>query len=270
MDTEREEARRQRVSFDARTRPVCPAGLRPGKPADDAERGCRGDQALAGCGAALSQHAGEARLCRQAPQTIPAAPGSHEFRLRLSRLHEPGRDRAAPSAGCAGRDGRQLLTRGAERLRHSLSSSMSRRTAWCASPPASARGSPPMQPHSEGPCSPSKAKTCARTISTPASCTLTEHTVTSKAELRRVLNEVRKIGYAATQDELDYGLVSLAVPILDESGRALAAINCSTSTSRVSKEELVRTRLPVLQNAARHIESALRRQPYLLRSVHPG
>jgi IclR family pca regulon transcriptional regulator len=104
-------------------------------------------------------------------------------------------------------------------------------------------------------------------------CTLvpfTEHTVTSKQDFRRVLAEVRKQGYAATQDELDYGLVSLAVPILDESGRSLAAINCSTSTSRAKKEELVRTRLPVLQNAARHIELALRRQPYLLRSVHPA
>lgn len=97
----------------------------------------------------------------------------------------------------------------------------------------------------------------------------TEHTVTSRAELRKLLHDVRKAGYAATQDELDYGLVSLAVPILDESGRSLAAINCSTSTSRVGKDELVRTRLPILMNATRMIERALRGQPYLLRSVHP-
>jgi IclR family pca regulon transcriptional regulator len=98
----------------------------------------------------------------------------------------------------------------------------------------------------------------------------TEHTVTSKTELKRIFGEVRKSGYAAIQDELDYGLISLAVPIVDDSGRSLAAINCSTSTSRVNRDELIRTRLPVLRNAARFIESALRRQPYLLRSVHPG
>jgi IclR family pca regulon transcriptional regulator len=98
---------------------------------------------------------------------------------------------------------------------------------------------------------------------------LTEYTVTSRAELRRLFSEVRKSGFAATQDELDYGLISLAVPILDEHGRSLAAINCSTSTSRVGKEDLIRTRLPILRNAAHTIESALRRQPYLLRSVHP-
>lgn len=97
----------------------------------------------------------------------------------------------------------------------------------------------------------------------------TEHTVTSRADLRKLLHEVRKVGYAATQDELDYGLVSLAVPILDENGRSLAAINCSTSTSRVGRDELIKTRLPILMNATRMIEQALRRQPYLLRSVHP-
>jgi IclR family pca regulon transcriptional regulator len=98
----------------------------------------------------------------------------------------------------------------------------------------------------------------------------TEHTVTAKNELRKILDETRRSSYATIKDELDYGLISIAVPILDDSGRAMAAINCSTSTSRVGKEELIRTRLPVLRNAARFIESALRRQPYLLRSVHPG
>jgi IclR family pca regulon transcriptional regulator len=97
----------------------------------------------------------------------------------------------------------------------------------------------------------------------------TENTVTGRAELRRLFGEVRRTGYAATQDELDYGLISIALPILDDSGRSLAAINCSTSTSRVGLEELVRTRLPLLHDAARSIELALRRHPFLLRSVHP-
>jgi IclR family pca regulon transcriptional regulator len=98
----------------------------------------------------------------------------------------------------------------------------------------------------------------------------TEHTVKSKRELLLILSEVKKSEYAVIQDELDYGLISISVPILDENGRALAAINCSTSTSRVSKEELVRTRLPMLRNAARFIETGLHRQPYLLRSVRNG
>ena len=69
----------------------------------------------------------------------------------------------------------------------------------------------------------------------------TEHTVASKRELLPILSQVKKTEYAVIQDELDYGLIAISVPILDENGRALAAINCSTSTSRVGKEELVRT-----------------------------
>ena len=49
----------------------------------------------------------------------------------------------------------------------------------------------------------------------------------------------------------------------------MAAINCSTSTSRVGKDELIRTRLPDSAQRRAHIETALRRQPFLLRSVHP-
>jgi IclR family pca regulon transcriptional regulator len=109
----------------------------------------------------------------------------------------------------------------------------------------------------------------AHYLATAALKPFTEHTVTSKPELKRLLGEARKTGYAAIQDELDYGLVSVAVPILDDTGRSMAAINCSTSTSRARRDELIKTRLPVLRNAARFIQSALRRQPYLLRSVHP-
>jgi IclR family pca regulon transcriptional regulator len=96
----------------------------------------------------------------------------------------------------------------------------------------------------------------------------TAHTVTTRNELSEVLARARANGYAATQDELDYGLISIATPILDADGRAVAAINCSTSTSRVTMEELIASRLPVLRNASRHIEGALRRQPFLLRSIH--
>jgi len=97
----------------------------------------------------------------------------------------------------------------------------------------------------------------------------TAHTVTTREGLAAVLERVRADGFAATKDELDYGLISIATPILDGSGRAVAAINCSTSTSRVTMEELVESRLPALRNAGRHIEGALRRQTFLLRSIHP-
>ena len=98
---------------------------------------------------------------------------------------------------------------------------------------------------------------------------LTEHTITSKAELKKRLRQARTNGYDSAQDELDYGIVSVAVPVFDRDRQIAAAINCSTSTTRISRDELVETRLPLLRRAAREIEEALRRWPFLSHSLRP-
>ncbi len=96
---------------------------------------------------------------------------------------------------------------------------------------------------------------------------LTTKTVTSKAELGRILAQIRKVGYAAIQDELDYGIVSVAVPVFGPDGEILAAINCSTATTRVTRDTMVKTRLPELKQAAKRIEVELRRYPILVHSI---
>lgn len=96
---------------------------------------------------------------------------------------------------------------------------------------------------------------------------LTEHTVTDAQLLRDRLKLVRERGYDSALDELDYGIVSVAVPIFDKDRQAIAAINCSTSTTRISQDELVRTRVPILRRAASEIEAALRNWPALLHSL---
>jgi IclR family pca regulon transcriptional regulator len=96
---------------------------------------------------------------------------------------------------------------------------------------------------------------------------LTEHTVTSKDRLRKLLRQARADGYASAQDELDYGIVSVSVPVFGPDGTLAAGINCSTSTTRVSREDLVATRLPPLRRAAHEIEAALRRWPFLSHSL---
>jgi IclR family pca regulon transcriptional regulator len=98
---------------------------------------------------------------------------------------------------------------------------------------------------------------------------LTEHSITSAKLLRKRLRETRSRGYESAQDELDYGIVSVAVPIFDADRQIAAAINCSTSTTRISREELVKTRLPLLESAAREIEDALRRWPFLAHALRP-
>lgn len=96
---------------------------------------------------------------------------------------------------------------------------------------------------------------------------LTDKTVTSIPALRKILHQVRKQGYASIQDELDYGIVSVAVPVRGDDGTVVAAINCSTATSRVKETEMVRTRLPLLRRATAAIEQELRRHPVLLHSI---
>jgi IclR family pca regulon transcriptional regulator len=95
----------------------------------------------------------------------------------------------------------------------------------------------------------------------------TEKTVTSKSALRNILASVRDERCAAIEDELDYGVVSVAVPIFNSDNQVIAAVNCSTSTARADKNEMTTTRLPVLREAARSIEIELRRYPMLAHSM---
>lgn len=96
----------------------------------------------------------------------------------------------------------------------------------------------------------------------------TERTVTSRAALEARLHDARANGFDSALDELDYGLVSVAVPVFDAQRRIVAAINCSTSTSRISQAELVETRLPRLRAAAGEIGSALQQWPILSHSLY--
>lgn len=96
---------------------------------------------------------------------------------------------------------------------------------------------------------------------------LTTKTVTSRSKLRKILKDCRKNGFASIQDELDYGIVSVAVPILGPDGKILAAINCSTATTRVNEAKMTENRLPLLRKAANKIELELQRYPILIHSI---
>ncbi len=96
---------------------------------------------------------------------------------------------------------------------------------------------------------------------------LTDKTEISKIKMRKIFKQVRKDGYATVQDELDYGIISISVPIFNETNEIIAAINCSTSTARVKQASMIKTRLPKLRLVAKKIEMELRRYPILAHSV---
>ncbi|QHL91133.1 helix-turn-helix domain-containing protein [Sphingomonas changnyeongensis] len=97
----------------------------------------------------------------------------------------------------------------------------------------------------------------------------TERTVTDRSALGERLQLITERGYDSALDELDYGIVSVAVPIFGRDKRVIASINCSTSTTRISQDELVRTRLPLLRATAGEIEATLRRWPALEAALKP-
>lgn len=98
----------------------------------------------------------------------------------------------------------------------------------------------------------------------------TDQTVTDPDALRARLRATRSQGYDSALDELDYGIVSIAVPVFGPDRDVIAAINCSTSTTRVAQDELIKTRKPLLDQAAREIEGALQRYPTLLHALKAG
>lgn len=81
-------------------------------------------------------------------------------------------------------------------------------------------------------------------------------TITDPEALRAELKKVREEGYALVNQELEEGLVAVAVPIRDRNGRVRAAINLSTHIGRKSVGDM-RALVPRLQDAATTIELGL-------------
>lgn len=81
----------------------------------------------------------------------------------------------------------------------------------------------------------------------------TEHTITDKAQLIAKIAQVKQQGYSVVEQELELGLTSIAVPVLDNMGSVVAALSISSHVSQTSKQELLTTILPALQTCASKI-----------------
>jgi len=81
----------------------------------------------------------------------------------------------------------------------------------------------------------------------------TSHTLTTMDALREELDRVGRQGFAMVDQELEEGLRSAAVPIVDAKG-SVAALNVSVHASRAGMHELRDHFLPEIEKAARAIE----------------
>lgn len=85
----------------------------------------------------------------------------------------------------------------------------------------------------------------------------TDKTVTDVNELRHRIVEARQQGYAISDQELDSGLRSIAVPVYDAKRHLMGAINISTNAARVDLDTLVNVYLPVIQSKVAHIGATI-------------
>ena len=83
------------------------------------------------------------------------------------------------------------------------------------------------------------------------------NTIRSKSALRAELAEVRASGVAVNNEELAYGLRSVAVPVRTKADEVVAAINLAAHRSFVSMEELVVRLGPALERTAAQISVRL-------------
>jgi IclR family transcriptional regulator, pca regulon regulatory protein len=76
------------------------------------------------------------------------------------------------------------------------------------------------------------------------------NTLTSRSALRAELGQVRAAGLAVNNEELAFGLRSIAVPVHGASGEVAAAVNLAVHRSWVSMEDLVMQYGPALKRTA--------------------
>jgi IclR family pca regulon transcriptional regulator len=82
-------------------------------------------------------------------------------------------------------------------------------------------------------------------------------TVTDKSLLRQEVERARRQGWALVDQELEDGLRSIAVPLRDQTGQVVAAMNLSVHASRRTPGAMRRELLPQLRQAASSVEADL-------------
>jgi len=80
---------------------------------------------------------------------------------------------------------------------------------------------------------------------------VTAHTITSWDMWTETLSEVRKKGYATNVEELEYGFVSVAAPILDREGLTTASLSVGGTAHRLTTDRIPELAKSVQDAAAR-------------------
>lgn len=85
---------------------------------------------------------------------------------------------------------------------------------------------------------------------------LTPKTITKPDAVMKHVVAARTAGYSIVEEEFVSGEISVAAPIFDVSGRAVAAINAPVPTTRWSVDTVTKTLVPLLKETARAVSRA--------------
>jgi IclR family pca regulon transcriptional regulator len=86
---------------------------------------------------------------------------------------------------------------------------------------------------------------------------LTQFTITSEDEIYKAICEVRRQGYSIVDQEVEIGLRSISVPIVDRRKKVVAGLSIGTHRDLISARELRSTMLPEMQAAAEKLSTLL-------------
>lgn len=85
----------------------------------------------------------------------------------------------------------------------------------------------------------------------------TDHTITSKEELKKELETIKKRGWALVDQELEEGLRAISTPIFSKNNAVRYAMTIISTTNRINKEEMIDRFLPAMQTTCGEISRAL-------------
>ena len=94
------------------------------------------------------------------------------------------------------------------------------------------------------------AKELDAVLKTPSESGVVPRLKFVRKELEQSLVEVRKRGWAMSDEQLSFGIRSIAAPVRDASGRTVAAVNVTVNAAETSIAVLKKEHLPLLLSTA--------------------
>src|SRR5712691_1400299 len=86
---------------------------------------------------------------------------------------------------------------------------------------------------------------------------LTPATITDLQALHERIRDDRRQGFSIVDEELERGLRSIAVPVVDHDGQCVGALNLSTHSTRTTRNALRETFLPELKSVAEQVSASI-------------